>query len=56
LRPAPGQASLNIVEMAREGLELDLRTALCLAASEGVPTLNRDIPVKTNVGYTTVKP
>jgi two-component system CheB/CheR fusion protein len=54
LRPAPGQASLNIVEMAREGLELDLRTALRLAASEGVPTLNRDIPVKTNGGYTTV--
>ena len=28
LRPAPGQASLNVVEMAREGLELELRTAV----------------------------
>lgn len=25
LVPAPGQATLNVVEMAREGLQLDLR-------------------------------
>jgi len=54
LRPAPGQASLNIVEMAREGLELELRAAIRLAASEGLPTLNREIQVKTNGGFTTV--
>ena len=54
LRPAPGQASLNIVEMAREGLELELRAAIRLAASEGMPTLNREIQVKTNGGFTTV--
>ena len=54
LRPAPGQASLNIVEMAREGLELELRAAIRAAASEGMPTLNREIQVKTNGGFTTV--
>ena len=54
LRPAPGQASLNIVEMARDGLELDLRTAIRTAAIEGMPTLNRVIQVKTNGGFTAV--
>ena len=54
LRPAPGQASLNIVEMAREGLELELRAAIRLAANEGAPTLNREIQVRTNGGFTTV--
>ena len=54
LRPAPGQASLNIVEMAREGLELELRAAIRAAASEGMPTLNREIQVRTNGGFTTV--
>jgi two-component system CheB/CheR fusion protein len=47
LRPAPGQATLNVVEMAREGLQLELRTALH-AASQGAATLGREVPVKTN--------
>jgi two-component system CheB/CheR fusion protein len=55
LRPAPGQASLNIVEMAREGLELELRGAMRVAVSDGTPTLNRPIQVKTNGGFLTVK-
>ena len=54
LRPAPGQASLNVIEMAREGLELELRAALHVAVSEGSPTLNREMQVKTNGGYTTI--
>ncbi|MDP3332758.1 MAG: PAS domain-containing protein, partial [Methylococcaceae bacterium] len=54
LRPAPGQASLNVVEMAREGLELELRGAMRAAASDGTPTLNREIKVKTNGGFSTV--
>ena len=53
LRPAPGQASLNVVEMAREGLELELRTAI-RAANEGNLALNRELQVKTNGGYTAV--
>ena len=54
LRPAPGQASLNIIEMAREGLELKLRTALHAAASAGTPTLNQEVSVKTNGSFSTV--
>ena len=54
LRPAPGQASLNVIEMAREGLELELRSAIQIAAGAGTPTLNKEIQVKTNGGYSTV--
>jgi two-component system CheB/CheR fusion protein len=54
LRPAPGQASLNIIEMAREGLELELRNAVRLAAADGTPTLNHQISVKTNGDFTLV--
>jgi len=42
LRPAPGQPSLNVIEMAREGLELRLRTAI-LAAAQGAPTLKEEV-------------
>jgi two-component system CheB/CheR fusion protein len=48
LRPAPGQASLNLVDMAREGLQLELRASLQEAASLGNPILNRQVLVKTN--------
>lgn len=54
LRPAPGQATLNLVDMAREGLQLELRAALQSAASQGTPTLNREISVKTNGDFQTV--
>jgi two-component system CheB/CheR fusion protein len=54
LRPAPGQASLNIIEMAREGLELQLRAAIHTAASQGTPTLIQEVQVKTNGDFTTV--
>ncbi len=54
LRPASGQASLSIIEMAREGLELELRSAINVAANEEMPTLGREIQVKTNGGFTTV--
>jgi two-component system CheB/CheR fusion protein len=54
LRPAPGQPSLNVVEMAREGLQLELRAALLLAAAEqetaeqGAAFQSREVSVKTN--------
>ena len=41
LRPAPGQASLNVIEMAREGLQLELRTAIHNATENNLPTLNQ---------------
>jgi two-component system CheB/CheR fusion protein len=52
LCPAPGQASLNAIEMAREGLNLSV--PISAAASAGVPMLDREMQVKTNGGYTTV--
>jgi two-component system CheB/CheR fusion protein len=54
LRPAPGQATLNVIEMAREGLQLELRAAIMHAASQGVPTLNRELSVKTNGHFQTI--
>lgn len=48
LRPAPGQATLNVVDMAREGLELGLRAAVHAAAGSGTPTLGCVLPVKSN--------
>jgi len=48
LRPAPGHASLNMIDMAREGLQLELRS-LIQAAGQGAPiTLSRELSVKTN--------
>ncbi|ARJ65006.1 SAM-dependent methyltransferase [Magnetospirillum sp. ME-1] len=43
LRPPPGQATLNAVEMAHEGLQLELRSALGQAVSHGTPTLEREV-------------
>lgn len=53
LRPAPGQATLNVIEMAHEGLQLELRIAI-QAGNQGTPTLNRELPVKTNDGLQAV--
>ena len=54
LRPAPGQARLSLVDMAREGLQLELRAALQLAATQSLPTLNREVSVKTNGDFQNV--
>ena len=43
LRPPPGQATLNAVEMAHEGLQLELRSALNQAATQATPTLEREV-------------
>ena len=55
LRPAPGPVSNNVVEMAREGLQLDLRLAINTAAAQGEPTLNREVAVKTNGSFSAVR-
>lgn len=47
LRPAPGQATLNMIDMAREGLQLELRAAI-QAANQGTQALSRELSVKTN--------
>lgn len=43
LRPAPGQATLNVIDMAHEGLQLELRNAVQLAVNHGEPTLGRPV-------------
>lgn len=48
LRPAPGQATLNVVEMARDGLQLELRAAILHAASHGAATLGREISFQSD--------
>ena len=55
LRPAPGPMSANVVEMAREGLQLDLRNAITAASAQAEPTLGREVSVKTNGGFSTVR-
>jgi len=47
LRPAPGHATLNIIDMAKDGLQLALRAAI-QAANQGSPTLRQELSVKTN--------
>ncbi len=47
LRPAPGQATLNMIDMAREGLQLELRSAI-QNTNPNTPFLNRELSVKTN--------
>lgn len=48
LRPAPGNASLNVIDMAREGLQLELHRAILDAAGKGIYTFSRELSVKTN--------
>jgi two-component system CheB/CheR fusion protein len=48
LRPAPGQATLNVVEMARDDLQLELRAALHNAAKEGAPAVSRELSVNND--------
>jgi len=48
LRPAPGRATLNIIEMARNGLDLELRAAIHSAATESTATLNKTVSIKIN--------
>ena len=54
LRPAPGQATLNVVDMAHEELQLQLRAAVHSAVSQGAPTLGRELSLETNDGVQTV--
>ncbi|WP_281357686.1 chemotaxis protein CheB [Aromatoleum diolicum] len=54
LRPAPGRATLNVVEMAREPLPLELRAAIFHAASQGGVTLGREVAVTTDGEVETV--
>ena len=54
LEPPPGEASLNILKMAREGLRHDLSTALYQAVTQKEPVCHPGLRVKTNGDFTTV--
>ncbi|TNC99793.1 MAG: hypothetical protein FD121_19 [Gallionellaceae bacterium] len=49
LRQPAGVVTTNVVEMAREGLQLDLRSAL-QAAAQGTSTLGREMSLNTESG------
>ncbi len=48
LEPAPGQASLNLLKMAREGLQTELRSAFQAARKAGTPVQRRNITLRQN--------
>jgi two-component system CheB/CheR fusion protein len=48
LRPAPGQPTHNVVEMAREGLQLALREALRHASDEGRPAQSQTLSIRND--------
>lgn len=48
LEPAPGEATLNVLKMAREGLLHGLRSALAEAQERGQPARREGLHVKTN--------
>ncbi len=47
LRPAPGQATLNAVGMARPGLQIELLAAIH-SADQGTSVLEREVAIQTN--------
>jgi two-component system CheB/CheR fusion protein len=50
LRPPPGPVTTQVANMAREGLQLELRAALLTAATLATPTLNREVQLVTADG------
>jgi two-component system, chemotaxis family, CheB/CheR fusion protein len=54
LEPTPGEASLNIFRMAREGLRGDLTIALHRAVSLGISSRHTGLRVKSDDTFTTV--
>ncbi|WP_300340370.1 chemotaxis protein CheB [Accumulibacter sp.] len=55
LRPAPGRATLNVVDMAVDGLQAELRRALGSASGQGVTTSGRQVPVRISGDLRTVR-
>jgi len=51
LTPAPGQASLNLLKMLREGLLVPVHSAIISAGKSHAPVRAEDLSVKTRSGY-----
>ncbi len=54
LEPSPGDATCNILRMAREGLRPEIRTALSRASLQSEPVHSRAVQVKSNDHLSTV--
>ncbi len=54
LEPAPGEASMNILKMARDGLRRDLTTSLHRSVASHQPVRQLGLRVKTNGDFTRV--
>ena len=54
LRPPPGHTTVNVIDMARDELQLEQRAAVHLAASQGTPTMGREVAVAVNGSALTV--
>jgi two-component system CheB/CheR fusion protein len=50
LKLAPGRASLSLLKMAREGLQIELRNAISRAKKENAPVAKRNLHVKNGNG------
>jgi two-component system CheB/CheR fusion protein len=50
LQPAQGQVSTNVIDMAREGLQIDLRSAILTATTKKTPVVVKDLPVRMDSG------
>jgi len=54
LEPTPGQPRHNVLEMAREGLKIDLAAALRHAVTQSQAVVRKNVRVKSNGGYTSI--
>src|SRR5881296_2899132 len=54
LEPAPGQASLNLLKMAREGLLMELRVAIDKARKQNAPVRREKVSIKQDGALTQV--
>ena len=54
LEPIPGEASLNLMKMAREGLQMELRAALHAAIRGGSPVRKEGLRLRDNGGLRVV--
>lgn len=52
--PPPGPVTTNVLEMVRDELKLDLRAAILNAVAQGVPTLNKEVPIENNASFSAV--
>jgi two-component system CheB/CheR fusion protein len=54
LRPPTGPVTTNVIEMARDGLQMDLRAAIG-AAGQGTPMQSQEVSLNTDSGNVTVR-